>query len=113
MNECDKISNLVQFELEIIVVKSLKECLIMDKEVLVLYDTDMQQQLVCGISLENIFWPYINQLPNNVYLSIDIDGLEPLNCSKYRNSSSKWFKIRRIRTPNIYDCKSGRKNHRF
>ena len=53
-----------------------------------LYDTDMQQQLACGISFRKYFWPYINQLPNNVYLSIDIDGLEPLNCSKYRNSSS-------------------------
>ena len=30
--------------------------------------------------LEEVFAPFINQLPQNVYLSIDIDGLEPLNC---------------------------------
>ncbi|MGE4444796.1 MAG: arginase family protein, partial [Candidatus Altimarinota bacterium] len=45
-----------------------------------LYDTLMQAQLASGKSLEEVFAPYINQLPQNVYLSIDIDGLEPLNC---------------------------------
>jgi len=40
----------------------------------------MQQELASGKSLEDVFKPYIDQLPQNVYLSIDIDGLEPLNC---------------------------------
>jgi agmatinase len=40
----------------------------------------MQAQLASGKSLEEVYTPYIEQLPQNVYLSIDIDGLEPLNC---------------------------------
>src|SRR5574344_138134 len=45
-----------------------------------LYDTAMQSQLASGKSLEEVFSPYIEKLPQNVYLSIDIDGVEPLNC---------------------------------
>ncbi len=45
-----------------------------------LYDTAMQAQIATGKSLEEVFTPYIEQLPKNVYISIDIDGLEPLNC---------------------------------
>jgi hypothetical protein len=40
----------------------------------------MQAQIATGKSLEEVFTPYIEQLPKNVYISIDIDGLEPLNC---------------------------------
>ncbi len=45
-----------------------------------LYDTQMQQLLAEGNSIEAIFTPLIDRLPKHVYLSIDIDGLEPANC---------------------------------
>ena len=80
MNECDKVSNLVQFGIRDYSSEEANRMKEYGVKGACLYDTDMQQQLACGVSLENIFYPYINQLPNNVYLSIDIDGLEPLNC---------------------------------
>ena len=80
MNECEKISNLVQIGIRDYSNEEATRMINYGQKGACLYDTDMQQQLACGVSLENIFYPYINQLPQNVYLSIDIDGLEPLNC---------------------------------
>ena len=80
MNECDKISNLVQFGIRDSSNEEAQTLINYGYKGACLYDTDMQQQLAWGVSLENVFSPYINQLPQNVYLSIDIDGLEPLNC---------------------------------
>lgn len=80
MKECKKISNLIQFGIRDY---SSEEALRMKNYGMkgdCLYDTDMQQQLASGKSLEEVYTPYIEQLPQNVYLSIDIDGLEPLNC---------------------------------
>ncbi len=80
MKECDKISNLIQVGIRDY---SSEEALRMKeygKRGNCLYDTNMQAQLASGKSLEEVFTPYIEQLPHNVYLSIDIDGLEPLNC---------------------------------
>ena len=80
MESCEKVSNLVQFGIRDYSSEESQRMINYWQRGACLYDTDMQQQLACGVSLENIFWPYINQLPSNVYLSIDIDGLEPLNC---------------------------------
>ena len=55
---------------------------------------------------------YIDQLPQNVYLSIDIDGLEPLNCPN-TGTPVIGIKIWRVRTSNIYDCKKWKKYYRF
>jgi agmatinase len=80
MNECDKISNLVQFGIRDYSSEEANRLKSYGVKGACLYDSDMQAQLAWGNSLENVFYPYINQLPQNVYLSIDIDGLEPLNC---------------------------------
>ena len=80
MNECDKISNLVQFGIRDYSNEEAQTLIDYGYKGACLYDTDMQQQLAWGVSLENVFSPYIEKLPRNVYLSIDIDGLEPLNC---------------------------------
>ncbi|MEN8717419.1 MAG: agmatinase family protein [Sulfurovum sp.] len=80
MNECEKISSLVQFGIRDYSDEEAKRMLEYGHKSACLYDTHMQQQLASGKSLENIFTPYIDKLPQNVYLSIDIDGLEPLNC---------------------------------
>ena len=80
MNECDKISNLVQFGIRDYSNEEAQTLIDYGYKAACLYDTDMQQQLAWGVSLENVFSPYIEKLPRNVYLSIDIDGLEPLNC---------------------------------
>ena len=80
MNECDKISNLVQFGIRDYSSEESQRLFNYGYKGACLYDTDMQQQLAWGVSLENVFSPYIEKLPRNVYLSIDIDGLEPLNC---------------------------------
>lgn len=80
MNECDKISNLIQIGIRDY---SSEEALRMKeygKKADCLYDTHMQEKLACGKSLEEVYFPFIEQLPQNVYLSIDIDGLEPINC---------------------------------
>ena len=80
MNECDKVSNLVQFGIRDYSSEEANRMKEYGQKGACLYDTDMQAQLSSGKSLEDVFAPYINQLPKNVYLSIDIDGLEPLNC---------------------------------
>lgn len=80
LNECEKISKLVQFGIRDYSSEENQRLLNYEKRAACLYDSDMQQQLAMGKPLEEVFNPYIEQLPQNVYLSIDIDGLEPLNC---------------------------------
>ena len=78
-----------------------------------LYDTAMQAQIATGKSLEEVFTPYIEQKKKNVYISIDIDGLEPLKLPKYWNSSSWRIKIWRVRAFNFYGSKKWKKDYRF
>jgi len=80
MNECEKISKLVQVGIRDYSSEEAKRLIDYKEKGACLYDSDMQSQLACGKSLEEVYAPYIMQLPQNVYLSIDIDGLEPLNC---------------------------------
>ena len=80
MNECEKVSKLVQFGIRDYSSEEATRMIEYKEKGACLYDTDMQAQLASGKSLEDVFNPYIEQLPQNVYLSIDIDGLEPLNC---------------------------------
>ncbi|OCL83872.1 agmatinase family protein [Arcobacter porcinus] len=80
LNECNKVSKLVQVGIRDFSSEEANRMLELKERGACLYDSAMQSQLASGKSLEEIFTPYINQLPQNVYLSIDIDGLEPLNC---------------------------------
>lgn len=80
MNECDKVSKLVQIGIRDYSNEEALRIKEYGKKANCLYDTHMQQELACGKSLEEVYFPFIEQLPQNVYLSIDIDGLEPLNC---------------------------------
>ena len=80
MKECEKISNLVQIGIRDYSKEEAQRMIQYGQRSSCLYDTLMQQELASGKSLEDVFKPYIDQLPQNVYLSIDIDGLEPLNC---------------------------------
>jgi len=80
LNECDKVSKLVQVGVRDYSKEEKQRMLDLGNKGACLYDTAMQSQIASGKSLENIFTPYIKQLPQNVYLSIDIDGLEPINC---------------------------------
>ncbi len=80
MKECEKVSKLVQVGIRDY---SSEESLRMKnygQKGACLYDSNMQAQIASGKALEEIFSTYIEKLPKNVYLSIDIDGLEPLNC---------------------------------
>jgi len=80
LNECEKISKLVQVGIRDYSSEEANRMKEYGQRGACLYDTDMQAQLASGKSLEEVYTLYINQLPQNVYLSIDIDGLEPLNC---------------------------------
>lgn len=80
MNECDKISNLIQIGIRDYSSEEALRIKKYGKKADCLYDTHMQEKLACGKSLEEVYFPFIEQLPQNVYLSIDIDGLEPINC---------------------------------
>jgi len=80
MNECKKISNLVQFGIRDYSNEEANRLKEYGCKAACFYDSQMQEQLANGKSLKEIFTPYIEQLPHNVYLSIDIDGLEPINC---------------------------------
>ncbi len=80
MKECDKVSKLVQFGIRDYSLEEASRMIEYKEKGACLYDSDMQAQLASGKSLEEVFSPYIEQLPKNIYLSIDIDGLEPLNC---------------------------------
>lgn len=80
MNECEKISKLVQFGIRDYSSEEAQRMKEYGVRGACLYDTHMQALLSSGKSLEEVYTPYIEQLPQNVYLSIDIDGLEPLNC---------------------------------
>ncbi len=80
MKECDKVSKLVQFGIRDYSLEEASRMIEYGQRGAYLYDSDMQTQIASGKSLEEVFTPYVEQLPQNVYLSIDIDGLEPLNC---------------------------------
>ena len=80
MKECDNVSNLVQIAIRDYSKEEANRMLEYKEKGSCLYDSNMQQQLAMGKSIEDIFSTYIQQLPQNVYLSVDIDGLEPLNC---------------------------------
>lgn len=80
MNECERISKLVQFGIRDYSNEEANRLKDYGSKAACLYDSQMQEQLACGKSLNELFNPYIEQLPHNVYLSIDIDGLEPTNC---------------------------------
>ena len=80
MNSCHNVSNLIQIGIRDYSKEEANRMIDYGYKGACLYDTLMQQELASGKSLEDVFSPYINQLPKNVYLSIDIDGLEPLNC---------------------------------
>lgn len=80
MKECSNISNLVQIAIRDYSKEEVNRMIEYKEKGSCLYDTNMQQQLAMGKSLEDIFSSYIQKLPQNVYLSVDIDGLEPLNC---------------------------------
>ncbi|MGA1933368.1 agmatinase family protein [Arcobacter sp. YIC-464] len=80
LNECEKISQLVQFGIRDYSSEEEQRMIDYAQRGACLYDSNMQQQLASGKTLEEVFTPYIEKLPQNVYLSIDIDGLEPLNC---------------------------------
>jgi len=80
LNKCDKVSKLVQVGVRDYSKQEAQKMLDLGEKGACLYDTAMQSALASGKSLESIFAPYIKQLPQNVYLSIDIDALEPINC---------------------------------
>lgn len=80
MNECQNVSNLVQVGIRDYSSEEANRMKEYKTKGACLYDTQMQAELASGKSLEEVYKPYIDQLPQNVYLSIDIDGLEPLNC---------------------------------
>lgn len=80
LKDCSKISKFVQVGIRDYSSEEAKRMEDLGQKGACLYDSAMQNQLASGKSLEEIFAPFINQLPNSVYLSVDIDGLEPLNC---------------------------------
>jgi agmatinase len=80
LNECQKVSKLLQIAIRDYSKEEASRAKKHKDRVDVLYDSAIQGALACGKSLEDIFAPYIEKLPKNIYLSIDIDGLEPLNC---------------------------------
>lgn len=80
MNECKNVSNLIQIGIRDYSNEEAQRLLNFGEKADCLYDANMQQQLASGKSLDEILNPYIDKLPQNIYLSIDIDGLEPVNC---------------------------------
>ena len=80
LNECNHVSRLVQIGIRDYSSEEAKRMEDLGKKGACLYDSLMQSELASGKSLEDVFSFYIEKLPKNVYLSIDIDGLEPLNC---------------------------------
>ncbi len=80
LNECSRVSKLVQIGIRDYSSEEAKRMEDLGEKGSCLYDSLMQSELASGKSLEELFSIYINKLPQNVYLSIDIDGLEPLNC---------------------------------
>mgnify|MGYP003509713877 CR=1 FL=1 len=80
LNECKNVSKLIQIGIRDYSKEESQRMINLGDKGDCLYDTAMQAQIATGKSLEEVFTPYIEQLPKNVYISIDIDGLEPLNC---------------------------------
>src|SRR5574344_1186817 len=80
LNECKTVSKLIQVGIRDYSKEEAQRMINLGDKGDCLYDTSMQAQIATGKSLEEVFTPYIEQLPKNVYISIDIDGLEPLNC---------------------------------
>lgn len=51
-----------------------------DPRIHVLYDKSLHQQLHEGKSFAEVVRPYLDKLPQNVYVSVDIDGFDPALC---------------------------------
>ncbi|PIE03496.1 MAG: hypothetical protein CSA81_01775 [Acidobacteria bacterium] len=51
-----------------------------DSRVRTFYDTNMKKRLYKGTLWHDICQETLNELPENIYISLDIDGLDPQNC---------------------------------
>jgi agmatinase len=51
-----------------------------DKRIVTFLDTDIKNQLISGDTWSKISKEIINELPQNLYISFDIDGLDPKLC---------------------------------
>ena len=52
------------------------------------YDKEIRSRQFEGETFKQIVEEIVNELPDKVYMSFDIDGLDPKLMSKYRNTSS-------------------------
>jgi agmatinase len=77
-------------EAEVNVVKSSK------KRIACFYDRDIKQKQYSGASWKNICDEVIRQLPDKVYLSFDIDGLDPKLCPNTGTPVSGGFETEQV-----------------
>lgn len=108
MNECEKVSKLIQFAIRDYSSEEVQRLKEYGRRAACLYDSNMQEQLARGKSLEEVLTPYVEQLPHKVYLSIDIDGLEPLNCPNTGTPVPSGFKYSQLEFLILLLVKSGR-----
>lgn len=80
LHECEKVSHLVQIGIRDYSLEEKERLISLGEKGFCLYDSDFQRQKALGKSIDEIFSQYIEKLPNRIYLSVDIDALEPLNC---------------------------------
>lgn len=75
-----QISKLVQVGIRDVSCVEIETIARSDERILVYYDAQIKQQLYKGKTWENIYQQAIAHLPQQVYISFDIDGLDPKLC---------------------------------
>lgn len=109
LNECKKVSKLVQIGIRDYSKEEKNRMEDLGKKGHCLYDSDFQNQKANGKSIDSIFHSYIEKLPKHVYLSVDIDGLEPLNCPNTGTPVPGGLKFAELEYLIFMIVKSGRK----
>lgn len=80
MKQCHSVSRLVQVGIRDYSREEAMRLKSYEGRALCLYDSQMQTELANGQSMNELFETLMVALPKQVYISVDIDGLEPHNC---------------------------------
>lgn len=75
-----QVRKLVQVGIRDVCEQEVEFCAREDNRVRVFWDRDIAQSRLRGESFSGLAWQIVEELPKNVYVSFDVDGLDPRFC---------------------------------
>ena len=109
LNEIPQITKLVQVGIRDYSEEEFEFIRDSNQRVVVYYDRDIKEKLFEGHTWQSIVDEIVNQLPANVYISFDVDGLDPKLCPHTGTPVYGGFEIEQVIYLIKKMIKSGRK----